>query len=96
MLRITLKKEGRGKTVLFLEGKLYRENINALFEVICAERLRRSNIILDFEKVTYIDEQAVRMIKKFSPEEVQIRNCSLFICAMLGIRNGVNHVRDKH
>ena len=96
MLRITLKKAGRGKKVLYLEGKIYQDSVNELFEAICAERHRRSKIILDFEKVSYIDEQAVRMIKKFPPHEVQIRNCSLFICAMLGIRNGVNNVRNKH
>ncbi len=85
MFRITLKSERGGSRIFSLEGKISRDYVAELHEAICAERHRRSKIILDFEKVSYLDEQAAEMIKKFPPEEVQVRNCSLFICAMLDI-----------
>ena len=87
MLRITLKKKKRGNKILYLEGKISQEYISELHDAICEQRQKQSMIILDFEKVTYIDEKAVEMIEKFPPAEVQIRNCSLFICAMLKMKN---------
>ena len=87
MLRITLKREQTGKTVFYLEGKISRDYVTELHNAICGERLKKSKIILDFKKVSYLDEQAVEMIKTFPSEEIQVKNCSLFICAMLDLKS---------
>lgn len=87
MLRITEKIYSKNKTVLFLEGKICQEWITELQTAIEEGIKKGKKIILDFSKVSYLDEEAVRRINLFPLQKVEKRNCSLFIRTMLGMDN---------
>ena len=48
----------------------------------------RKKVILDFSKVSYIDQEAAQMINQFPAQKVEKRNCSLFIRTMLEKNRG--------
>lgn len=83
MLRITVKKEGRKKRVLYLEGKICRELVKELETEIIRGLDQGERIILDFAKVGFLDEEAADMINHFPLQRVERRNGSLFIRTML-------------
>ncbi len=83
MLRITEKEEGKDKRVLYLEGKICQEWVRELNSVIIRGIREGKKVILDFSKVSFLDEEATKMINQFSSDQVGKRNCSLFIQSML-------------
>jgi len=85
MLRITEKNYSGNKTVLFLEGKICQEWAKELEAEIEKGLKKRKKIVLDFSKVSYLDEEAVQRINQFPLQKVEKRNCSLFIRTMLGM-----------
>jgi len=87
MLRITEKNYSRNKTVLFLEGKICQEWVKELETEIKKVMKKGKKIVLDFSKVSYLDEEAVKRINRYPLQKVEKRNCSLFIRAMLGMEN---------
>ena len=87
MLRITEKKHSAKKTVLFLEGKICQEWAKELETEIEKCLKKGMKIVLDFSKVSYLDEEAVKRINQYPHQEVEKRNCSLFIRTMLGIED---------
>ncbi len=87
MLRITAKKEGKKIRVLYLEGKISREWVRELQSEITRGISQGERIILDFSKVSFLDDEAAGMINDFPLQKVEKRNCSLFIRTMLGMEN---------
>jgi len=85
MLRITVKNPSKNKTVLFLEGKVCQEWVKELQAEIEKGIKEGKKVILDFSKVNYLDEKAVKMINRLPPKKIEKRNCSLFIRTMLGM-----------
>ena len=83
MLRITSKKEGEKKRILYLEGKISQDWVKELDTEIKKGMDKGEKIILDFLKVRYLDDEAAEMLGRFSPEKVEKKNCSLFIQEML-------------
>jgi anti-anti-sigma regulatory factor len=83
MLRITEKKEGAKTKVLFLEGKICQEYRRELQAEIEKGIGNREKIILDLSKVSFLDEEAAKMIKEFADKKLSLRNCSLYIRTVL-------------
>jgi anti-anti-sigma regulatory factor len=83
MLRITEKKEGAKTKVLFLEGKISQEYRSELQAEIEKGIDSRERIILDFSKVSFLDEEAAKMIREFADKKLSLRNCSLYIRTVL-------------
>ena len=84
MLRITSKNVGR-ETLLLLEGKICRQWAGELSSQIHTALAEGGRIILDLDKVSYIDEEAVKMLNKIPRELMDKRNCSLYIRTLLGM-----------
>ena len=85
MLRINAKKEGEKTKVLYLEGKVCQGWLKELESEIDKGIKEGEKVIVDFSKVSYIDEQAAEMFNKFPIKKVEKRNGSLFIRTMLKI-----------
>ncbi len=85
MLRITEKKEDERTRVLFLEGKICQEYIRELRSEIEKGILGGERVILDFSKVSFLDEEAARMVNGFAEKKLGLRNCSLYIRTALGM-----------
>jgi anti-anti-sigma regulatory factor len=79
MLRITEKKEDEKTKILFLEGKICQEYIRELRSEIEKGILSGERVILDFSKVSFLDEEAARMVNGFTDRKLGLRNCSLYI-----------------
>lgn len=87
MLRITTRNYSGNKTVLFLEGKIFQEWAKELQAEVEKGIKKGKKIVLDFSKVSYLDEEAAKRINQFPFPKVEKRNCSLFIRTMLGMEN---------
>lgn len=87
MLRISEKNEAKRTKVLFLEGKICQPWVNELQVEIRKALDEGKKIILDFSKVSFLDEEAASMISQSSRQKVEKRNCSLFIRSMLRIES---------
>jgi len=85
MLRINVKKEGEKTKVLYLEGKVYQIWMKALEAEINRGIKEGGKVIVDFSKVSYMDEKATEMFNLFPKEKVEKRNGSLFIRTLLKI-----------
>jgi len=83
MLRIYAKKEGKKTKVLYLEGKISKDWMRELESEISKGIKEGEKVIVDFSKVSYIDEQAADMLNQFPIKKVEKRNGSLFIRTML-------------
>lgn len=85
MLRISVKK-GKNKTiVLYLEGKICQQWIRELQTEITRCLEGGMKVCLDFSKVSYLDDEAAKMINQFPLHRIDKRNGSLFIRSMLQI-----------
>ena len=79
MLRITEKKEGEKTKVLYLEGKICQDYVKELRVEITKGIGTGERVILDFEKVIFLDDEAARMLRRLKDTRLSMRNCSLFI-----------------
>jgi anti-anti-sigma regulatory factor len=86
MLRITEKKEDEKTKILFLEGKICQEYVKELRSEIEKGIQSSERIILDFSKVSFLDEEAARMVRGLT-EKIDLRNCSLYIRTALGMED---------
>jgi anti-anti-sigma regulatory factor len=83
VLRIYDKSGEGDNRVLLLEGKVCRQWLDELrleIEKIIGEGKK---LVLDFSRVTFIDEEGVRLINQFLSNSVGRINCSLFIRSLL-------------
>lgn len=87
MLRITEKREGAKTTILFLEGKISQEYQRELKSEIEKSINKRGSLILDFSKVSFIDEEAAKMIQGFVDRKLGLRNCSWYIRTALKVED---------
>jgi anti-anti-sigma regulatory factor len=78
MLRITSSGNGQDR-VLLLEGKICQQWIGELSKQIHRGLAEGSRIILDFARVSYIDEEAAEMLSRFPVEKLEMKNCTLYI-----------------
>ena len=83
MLRINVKKEEENAKALYLEGKICQTWMKELESEINKSIKEGDKVILDFSKVSYIDEQAAEMLNQFPTKKVEKRNGSLFIRTVL-------------
>jgi len=84
MLRITVKNKNRENRILLLEGKVSKLWLEELRTEIERSLDDRKKLVLDFSKVTYIDEEGARLINLPHYNKIEKRNCSLFIRTLLG------------
>lgn len=85
MLRISTETQGAGTRLLRLEGKIFRSWVLELQAEIERGLKESKKVVLDFEKVSFLDEEAARMISRFPEDRVERRNCSLFIRTVLNM-----------
>ena len=83
MLRINDKPGDRDHRVLLLEGKVCRQWLDELRLEIEKTIGDGKKLILDFSRVTFIDEEGARLINQFLSNSVERINCSLFISTLL-------------
>ncbi len=88
MLRITAKNEKMGLRVLLLEGKVSKLWLEELQSEIERSLNDGEKLALDFSKVSYIDEEGARLINLPNYNEIEKRNCSLFIRTLLNHESG--------
>ena len=84
MLRITIQNKNRDDRILLLEGKVSKQWLEELRTEIERSLDDRKKLVLDFSKVTYIDEEGARLINLPHYNKIEKRNCSLFISTLLG------------
>lgn len=83
MLRINNKPGDRDHCVLLLEGKVCRQWLDELRLEIEKTIGDGKTLVLDFSRVTFIDEDGARLINQFLSNSVERINCSLFIRTLL-------------
>ena len=88
MLRISVEQEGEQIRRLALEGKICHSWAAELRNEIEKILSSGKKVILDFAKVSYLDEEAARMLRLYPEERVEKRNCSLFIRTVLKLKEG--------
>lgn len=88
MLRISTETQGAAARILRLEGKIFRSWVLELQAEIERGLKESKKVVLDFSKVSFVDEEAARMIRRFPEDRVERRNCSLFIRTVLNIDKG--------
>lgn len=88
MLRISTETKGAGTRILLLEGKIFRSWVLELEAEIERGLKESKKVVLDFSKVSFVDEEAARMIRRFPEDRVEKRNCSLFIRTVLNMDKG--------
>lgn len=88
MLRIRAETQETDARILHLEGKIFRSWIRELQAEIEKGLKDSKKVVLDFAKVSFVDEEAARMIRRFPEHRVEKRNCSLFIRTVLNMPGG--------
>jgi len=87
MLRITSRDISPDKTIFYLEGKICQDWVSELQGEITKALQRGRRVVLDFSHVSFLDENAVEMMRQFPLKRVERKNCSLFIRTMLKSAN---------
>lgn len=77
MLRI--EKEANGQVVLKISGRLNREDLPVLTELIKSEVTNR-RVVLDLRELTLVDRDAVRFLRQCDSCGVELKNCLPYIC----------------
>ena len=88
MLRITVQNKNKNGRVLFLEGKVSNKWLEELQAEIEKSIDEVKKLVLDFSKVTFIDDESAALINQPLYTEIEKRNCSLFIRTLLGHESG--------
>ncbi|MGD2294623.1 MAG: hypothetical protein PVF22_02150 [Candidatus Aminicenantes bacterium] len=71
--------------MLLLEGKVSQQWLHELRSEIDKSLSEGKRLILDFSKVTYIDEEGAKLVSRPHYKNIEKRNCSLFIRTMLDV-----------
>jgi anti-anti-sigma factor len=84
MLRITEISEDDKTVTLRLDGKVTGTRVSELEELCLHYRDEKNKtIVLDFEGVSFMDSNGVKMLEKIKDERVKITSCSPFIRSLL-------------
>ncbi|MCJ7581493.1 MAG: hypothetical protein MUP98_13285 [Candidatus Aminicenantes bacterium] len=84
MLRITVQNKNKNVRIFLLEGKVSKLWLEELQAEIEKSLNDRKKLALDFSKVTFIDEEGAQLINQLHYQNIEKRNCSLFIRTLLG------------
>lgn len=95
MLRIEEKKTGSKNITLKLDGKIETAYIEEL-KAICLNLMKKGRLTLDFQGVSYMDEESIAMLAKLSDRKLKIINCSPFISVLLMGTNIKRNSRSKN
>ncbi len=85
MLRITEISADEKSVTLRLDGKVVNTSLSDL-ERLCLHYRNdeNKNVVLDFSGVTFMNNEAVEMLKRIKNQRIKIVNPSLFIETLLG------------
>jgi anti-anti-sigma regulatory factor len=76
MLRI--QREANGQVVLRISGRLDRENLTELKQLLQSEEAGRP-IVLDLRDLTLVDQEAVRFLGQCDSNGIELQNCAPYI-----------------
>jgi len=76
MLRI--RSTSNGETVFTVSGRIQKENLAELRNLIDAEAEGR-RMVLDLRELILVDRHAVRFLKRCEKNGIELRNCSAYI-----------------
>ena len=88
MLRISETKNNKNSRFLVLEGRVCQPWLDELRLEIDKSVNNGQKLVLDFSKVTFMDEEGARLVSQPPYHDVEKRNCSLFIRTMLHLEGG--------
>lgn len=88
VLRINEKSGDEEHKILQLEGKVCRQWLDELRTEIDRTVAEGKKLVLDFSRVTFIDEEGARLISRSLSDRVESINCSLFVRALLEMDSG--------
>lgn len=83
MLRITTVEILENKTTIALEGRVvgsWAEELRRMCETVIRDV---ETLILDFSKVTFIDDAGLEVLKTLAQSRVHMVGCSLFLKELL-------------
>jgi len=75
MLRLTRSTHRRGHVVLKAEGRIVGEWVRLLEEECRGLAREHDDLVLDLEAVSYLDQNAVRLLRSLASESVSLVNC---------------------
>jgi anti-anti-sigma regulatory factor len=75
MLRLTRTTDPAGRVVLKAEGQIVGEWVALLAGECRALGARDGGVVLDLAGVSYLDQDAVRLLRALSAEPVSLVNC---------------------
>ena len=95
MLRITEISESADSITLKVEGRIVSEWITVL-EQECSKWLHaKSEVLLDFSGVTFIEHSGVAMLERIASPRLQLMNCPTLINELLHGNSGEKEI-DRH
>jgi anti-anti-sigma regulatory factor len=91
VLRITDRPAAKNRRVLLLEGKVCCQWLDELRTEIEKTLRQGKELTLDFDRVTFIDEDGASLIKQYLSKGIESVNGSLFIRTLLELEARGNH-----
>jgi len=85
VLRISEKPGQKDQRILLLEGKVCQQWLDELRTEIDRSIQEGKKLVLDFSRVTYIDEEGARLINQSLSDGVEETNGSLFVRTLLDL-----------
>jgi anti-anti-sigma regulatory factor len=76
MLRI--QREANGQVVLRISGRLDKDNLTELKQLIQSEEVGRP-IVLDLRDLRLVDQEAVRFLEQCDSDGIELQNCAPYI-----------------
>jgi anti-anti-sigma regulatory factor len=76
MLRI--QRTASGEIVFTVSGRMHSQNLAELKNLIDAEAAGH-RIVLDLKELILVDRDAVRLLKRYESNGIELRNCSAYI-----------------
>ncbi len=91
MLRITSVEGGNQKVVLRLEGRVSGPWVSELGEA-CQKVLNvGKTLVLNLAEVTFLDGDAIELLKSIQTRGVELADCSMFVTEQLKSLGSVPH-----
>ena len=75
MLRLTRSTQRRGHVVLKAEGRIVGEWVRLLEEECRSLARGQDGLVLDLASVSYLDQDAVRLLRSLTADNVSLVNC---------------------
>lgn len=81
------RQSSNGRVVLSLSGRIEMEDVAELQRLLSLEAADQI-IVLDFEDVTLIDRDAVKLLANWEADSIQLENCPAYIREWIGAERG--------